>query len=139
MPPGSTDRERVRELVARCLDQIDERGSGVIEDVCRETPELADSVRRRLATLERAGLVAPVTGNDEAFPDQLGEFKLLRRIGGGGMGVVYLAEQTSLARKVALKLVRPELLYFPGARERFRREVDAIAKLRPPNVVPIYT
>src|SRR5262249_15856213 len=73
------------------------------------------------------------------FPESLGEFRLIRRIGGGGMGVVYLARQESLGREVALKLIRPEHLYFEGAKLRFRREVEAIASLNHPGIVPIYT
>ena len=53
------------------------------------------------------------------------------------MGVVYEAEQESLGRRVALKLVRPELLYFEGARERFRREIEAVARLQHPAIVPV--
>jgi len=55
------------------------------------------------------------------FPEQLGDFRLLEPLG-GEHGVVYLAVQTSLQRDVALKLIRPEHLYFTGARARFRRE-----------------
>ncbi|MFQ5505714.1 MAG: protein kinase [Planctomycetota bacterium] len=65
--------------------------------------------------------------------------QLVEKLGGGGMGVVYRAVQTSLGRSVALKLVRPELLYFDGARDRFRREVEAAARLRHPDIVPIYS
>src|SRR6185503_20301835 len=73
-----------------------------------------------------------------AIPSQLGEFRLIERIGGGGMGVVYRAEQTSLGREVALKLVRPEQLYFPSIRERFQREAEAVARLAHPSIIPIY-
>src|SRR4030095_932050 len=69
----------------------------------------------------------------------LGEFRLLRKLGGGGMGLVFLAEQSSLGRRVALKLIRPEHVYFPGARERFRREVEAVARLAHPSIVPVFT
>jgi tetratricopeptide (TPR) repeat protein/tRNA A-37 threonylcarbamoyl transferase component Bud32 len=54
------------------------------------------------------------------------------------MGVVYEAMQEPLGRRVALKVIRPELLYFEGARERFRREVDAIAKLDHPAIVSVF-
>src|SRR5690606_32092732 len=72
------------------------------------------------------------------FPERLGDFRLLERLGGGGMGVVYRAEQVSLRREVALKLVRPDQLYFPGTRERFRREVAIVAGLSHPGIVPVY-
>src|SRR5262245_42306982 len=54
------------------------------------------------------------------------------------MGLVYAAEEEALGRRVALKMVRPEQLYFPGARERFRREVETIARLQHPGIVPVY-
>ena len=74
----------------------------------------------------------------ESFPEQLGEFRLLERLGGGAMGVVYLARQASLDRRVALKLIHPEHLYFPGMRERFLREVEATARLQHPGIVSIH-
>src|SRR6185436_19938609 len=44
-----------------------------------------------------------------------------------------------LGREVALKLIRPEQLFFPGARERFRREIETIARLQHPGIVPVHT
>ncbi|MCK6445573.1 MAG: serine/threonine-protein kinase [Planctomycetes bacterium] len=73
------------------------------------------------------------------LPERLGDFRLLERLGAGGMGVVYRARDEVLARDVALKVIRPESLHFDEARERFRREVEAAAKLRHPGIVPIYS
>jgi len=73
------------------------------------------------------------------IPERLGDFRLLERLGAGGMGVVFRARQESLQRDVALKLIKPEHLYFIEARERFRREVEAAARLRHPGIVPVYT
>jgi len=139
MSDSGADKTRIRDLVARCLEQLDERGPAVVDEVCADAPELTERVRRRLGALQKLGLASGGGAAHEAFPEQLGDFKLLRCIGGGGMGVVYLAEQRSLGRTVALKLIRPEHLYFPNARERFRREVEAVSRLRHPAVVPIYT
>ncbi len=76
---------------------------------------------------------------DDGLPfDRLGEFRLLRRIDQGGMGTIYLAEQESLARTVALKVVRPELQGSPTAATRFRREALAVARLRHENVVSVH-
>lgn len=62
----------------------------------------------------------------------------MKLLGSGGMGVVYLAEQSSLGRRVALKLIRPEQRYFPGVQERFAREANAIARLSHPGIVPVH-
>jgi serine/threonine protein kinase len=68
----------------------------------------------------------------------IGEYSILRRLGRGGMGEVYLAEQTSLKRKVAIKMLRPELAANPSLLRRFRAEAEAVAKLNHPNIVQIY-
>src|SRR5437667_12489375 len=68
----------------------------------------------------------------------LGDFHILRRIGQGGMGYVYLAEQRSLKRKVALKFLRADLAANPTALSRFRREAEAVARVTHANIVQVY-
>ncbi len=68
----------------------------------------------------------------------LGDFHILRKIGAGGMGQVYLARQTSLNREVALKLLRGELNTNLTALARFQAEAQAVAKLNHPNIVHIH-
>jgi serine/threonine-protein kinase len=68
----------------------------------------------------------------------LGDFQILRRIGTGGMGQVYLARQLSLKREVALKLLKGELSANPVALARFEAEAQAVAKLNHPNIVHIH-
>ena len=65
-------------------------------------------------------------------------FVVRELLGRGAMGAVYAAEQRSIGRTVALKLVRPEHLARPKARERFEREVRAISRLDHPNIVKVY-
>lgn len=64
-------------------------------------------------------------------------FRLLHEVGRGGMGTVYRAEQIVLERSVALKVLSESRIASPGALERFRRAVRALARLRHPNVVRI--
>uniref|UniRef100_UPI00262079FA serine/threonine protein kinase n=1 Tax=uncultured Gimesia sp. TaxID=1678688 RepID=UPI00262079FA len=68
----------------------------------------------------------------------LGEFRLKRKLGAGGMGDVYLAEQESLDRKVAVKTLKKKFANDPNFVERFYREAKAMAKLDHPNVVRCY-
>ncbi len=69
---------------------------------------------------------------------QLGQYRLRRRLGGGGMGEVYLAEHQLLKRPCALKLIRPGAAVEPRALARFEREVQLTAKLSHPNTVEIF-
>lgn len=80
----------------------------------------------------------PLEQQAGAHPERLGDFRLLERLGSGAMGVIYLAEQVSLQRRVALKLVRPDTLYFPEARERFKREIESAARLVHPGIVRVH-
>jgi len=68
----------------------------------------------------------------------LGDYQLLRRLGVGGMGQVYLARQLSLKRDVAIKLLRNELANNPTALKRFQAEAEAVARLNHPNIVHIH-
>jgi serine/threonine protein kinase len=68
----------------------------------------------------------------------LGPYRILRELGSGGMGVVYLAEDPHLQRQVALKVMQPELAAHPVARQRFLREARAAAALENDHVVTIY-
>jgi tetratricopeptide (TPR) repeat protein len=69
---------------------------------------------------------------------RLSDFEVVRELGRGGMGVVYEAIQTSLGRRVALKVLGPSLGLTPRAVERFHREAAAAAKLHHTNIVPVY-
>jgi serine/threonine protein kinase len=68
----------------------------------------------------------------------LGEFRVIRPLGRGGMAQVYLAEQTSLHRSVAIKVLRPELLTDKTIVKRFEQEAKAAAGLIHPNIVQVY-
>ena len=123
-------------LLAEALAAFDDGGEAALERFLAAHAAQRTALERGLARCRELGLLgAPANARD--FPERLGEFRLLRRLGSGGMGVVYEAEQASLGRRVAIKVVRPELLYFEGARERFRREIEAIARLSHPAIVPV--
>ena len=70
--------------------------------------------------------------------ESLSHYRILRKIGGGGMGVVFEAEDLSLHRHVALKLLPDEMLSDPHARERFKREARAASALDHPSICVIH-
>jgi serine/threonine protein kinase/predicted ATPase len=69
---------------------------------------------------------------------RLAQYRILKVLGQGGMGVVFLAEDTQLQRPVALKVIRPEIGQIPKNRERFLREARAMAQVRSDHVVTVY-
>jgi eukaryotic-like serine/threonine-protein kinase len=68
----------------------------------------------------------------------IGDFQILRRLGQGGMGQVYLAEQRSLKRKVALKILRGDLAANATSLQRFKQEAEAVAQATHANIVQVY-
>jgi serine/threonine-protein kinase len=86
----------------------------------------------KISTLQREAFAA----RQEAR--ELGQYRLTRKLGGGGMGEVYLAEHRLLKRACAVKLIRPQSAGDPDYLRRFEREVRATAQLRHPNTVEIY-
>ena len=91
-------------------------------------PRAADRSRRR----RRPGFP------DRDPPGEIGDYLILREIGRGGMGVVYEAEQISLGRRVALKVLPRQVSGDRLVQERFRREACAAARLHHTNIVPVF-
>jgi serine/threonine protein kinase/tetratricopeptide (TPR) repeat protein len=139
----------LEELVGRVADEFTQRldrgERPDVEEFARLHPQIADVLREVLPALEvfrvpAPGQGAPEQGGDPAedAPGTLGDYRLLRVVGRGGMGVVYEAEQQSLGRRVAVKVL-PFAATLDGRHlQRFRDEARAAALLHHTHIVPVY-
>lgn len=110
-------------------------------------PELADEIRElfpALAMMEEARIPADPVGDaapasaEPPLLERVGEYRILREVGRGGMGIVYEAEQESLGRHVAVKVLPTHSLLEPRFLERFKLEARAAARLHHTNIVPVF-
>ncbi len=109
-------------------------------------PAMADEIRElfpALVEVEQAEEVleplhGPAASRSIPALRQVGDYRVIREVGRGGMGVVYEAEQVSLGRRVALKILPGAVAKDGKALERFRREARAAARLHHTNIVPVF-
>src|SRR5262249_35330423 len=133
-------------LVARVADEfLARRARGErpgVEEYAARHPQAAHLLRKVLASLEILGASASpggaTPGADRPAPGTLGDFRLIREVGRGGMGVVYEAQQISLGRRVALKVLPFAVTMDPRQLQRFLNEARAAASLEHAHVVPVY-
>jgi serine/threonine-protein kinase len=149
MSDPMTAEGRVGALAEEFLERH-RRGQGPsVDSYAAEYPELADEIRRLFPALLMMEQLKPALGDatgsfDSAVVvhgarlERLGDFRILREVGRGGMGVVYEAEQESLGRRVALKVLAAPALQDPARVRRFEREARAAARLHHTNIVPVF-
>ncbi|MFN7590360.1 MAG: serine/threonine-protein kinase [Planctomycetota bacterium] len=137
---NARDEAEITDLVEAAMPAHFAGGEPQLAAFCAGLTRHREVVQKRLSALRRLGLLGDAPPPEPApFPERLGEFELIEPLGRGGMGVVYRARQLTLEREVAVKLIRPEQLYFPGVRERFQREIQIIARLQNDGVVRLYS
>ena len=137
--------DRLAEEFARAVPA---RRTALPQGIYRSLPELAEEIRELFPAMVqveqaeggRQGQDVDQTGDARANRPlrQIGDYRVLREIGRGGMGVVYEAEQISLGRRVALKVLPRQVSGDRMIQERFRREARAAARLHHTNIVPVY-
>jgi WD40 repeat protein/serine/threonine protein kinase/tetratricopeptide (TPR) repeat protein len=147
MPGDSGLREdrRLDELAEEFTGRLRRGERPSVQEYLDRYPEMASEIRDMfpaLADLERAEQQARVEAvvPPTVLPrlSELGDYRILHEIGRGGMGVVYEAEQVSLGRLVALKVLPVHDRGNRRALERFRREAKAAARLHHTNIVPVF-
>jgi WD40 repeat protein/serine/threonine protein kinase len=144
---GSSRLDELAEEFARRYQQ-GERPA--LSEYTARYPELADEIRELFPALALLQQVRPEPGDatgpyqpgQDATGDtgleRLGEYRILREVGRGGMGIVYEAEQESLGRHVALKVLPAQALLDATRLQRFQQEAKAAARLHHTNIVPVY-
>ncbi len=137
--PGGGDDEIIR-YVEEFLQLLDEGFVPELDEYCLRVPEaIRPLVRAQCLEILSIKRTFPPRDQDLSNGRELGDFRILREIGRGGMGIVYLALQKSLHRLVAVKVLPPYQSLNEHQLERFRREALAAAKLRHPSIVPIHS
>ena len=146
MSDSDTDRDSIEVLAAEFVERCRCGENPTIEEYAREHAELASRIRELFPTIaamerlklqrERCGNGRSPLGNVEL--ERLGDFRIIREIGRGGMGIVYEAEQESLGRRVAVKVLPRQSLLERKQLRRFQREARTAAKLHHTNIVPVF-
>ena len=142
-PESSFDQ--LASIADEITDRIQRDEPVNIDEFVTQHPELEHEIRDTYASLKRVfemrrSLVHSKSEMDVVRPvnNKIGEYRIIHELGRGGMGIVYEAEQASLSRRVALKVLPFAALLDSKRLDRFRNEARAAAQLKHPNIVSIY-
>ncbi|WP_406696263.1 serine/threonine-protein kinase [Singulisphaera sp. Ch08] len=150
MNDSFSDGNQLGGLAEEFLDRRARGERPTVAEYADKYPELADQIRAFFPALmvveelkPRAddltnSFVVGLRPTRGLSMDRLGDFRIIREVGRGGMGVVYEAEQESLSRRVALKVLGSPSLLDPKRLARFHREAKAAARLHHTNIVPVF-
>ena len=141
---------RLSDVFHRALEHEPGRRMAFLNDECHDDPSLLDEVVSLLAFHERSGDLidtpthlaansSPAESTGQSLVGRtLNQYTITRKLGEGGMGVVYLADDTRLGRPVALKALTHRFTQDDERRERLRREARAAAGLSHPGIATVY-
>ncbi len=137
--PSSTEYDPLERLAADYVDRLRRGERPTMAEYQKQHAGLASGIADLFPTIAALeGLREGTSVHEVSSPAQLGEFRILRELGRGGMGVVYLAEQPSLARRVALKVLPATTTPDASSRIRFQREARLSAGLSHPGITPVF-
>ena len=144
MTKTETDQEMLDQLAEEFAARCRRGETPAVSDYAGRYPSLAGQLREVLPPIalierlkwERNGPQPTTLGSQ--LPERIGDYRIVREVGRGGMGIVYEAEQESLGRRVALKILPRQSLLDPKRLGRFRREAQAAARLHHTNIVPVF-
>ena len=147
MPELEADRDPVEVLAAEFVERQRARSKPTIEEYASTYPQWAERIRDlfpAVLAMERLKRQHIRSSSDDHLSrgigklEQLGDFRILSEIGRGGMGIVYEAEQLSLGRHVAVKVLPKQALLDAKQLRRFEREAQTAARLHHTNIVPVF-
>jgi serine/threonine protein kinase/tetratricopeptide (TPR) repeat protein len=143
----SAPRRELADILERYLADLERGTAPDRAALLAAHPDLADELGPYLDSLDKLHVATQdlrtmrtMGGKDHAEPTakQIGDYKIVREIGRGGMGVVYEAHQESLNRRVALKILPFAAVLDQRQIARFRNEAQAAAQLHHPHIVPVF-
>src|SRR5688572_7013249 len=136
--------QEVKHVLAAAMEVDRPQRSAWLDQACQGDQPLRDEVESLLHAASQPGEIDTAFGGPTAeqaiLATALGQqYEIVRSLGHGGMGDVYLARERALDRFVAIKVLRPDLADAPEIRERFRREAKIAAQLSHPGILPLHT
>jgi serine/threonine protein kinase/WD40 repeat protein len=143
---SSTELNLVNQLAEEFLDRLRRGEQPSIAEFASRYPEHANEIRELLSTLRVIEKAKPTSVKSSAnyrsmelpIPSQLGDYRIIREVARGGMGIVYEAEQQALGRRVALKVLSAPAARKPQNLVRFSREARSAGRLHHTNIVPVH-
>src|SRR5262245_26135005 len=145
---SSDDRDPVERLAEEFVARHRRGESPLPAEYAERHPQWADRIHALFPALLLMEHHKPGAGDRDDSSEgaggaaaplkQLGDYRIIREVGRGGMAIVYEAEQESLGRHVALKVLLGHSRLDPGQTARFQREARAVARLHHTNIVPVY-
>ncbi|MCA9322982.1 MAG: serine/threonine protein kinase [Planctomycetes bacterium] len=134
---GPSDFSTVHGVFEDYFQRVERGEEPRLTDVVGDGPELLPRIKNLMTTMLRLeGVSTP--GADLEQPQILGDYRIVREIGQGGMGIVYEAEQVSLGRRIALKVITTARNTSAAAVTRFRREAAVASRLDHPGLCAVY-